>query len=224
MPRYWLIAVLVLLLTLACGGGAETLQLTEADNLGQFSVDSGDTVEVTLEENSSTRYMWNPVVIPEMLTLDSDEYFEPDSDLVGAPGSHVFVLEASEKGAGIVRLEYIRPFDDPIVPQRVVEYIVIVDDAQWPSKGPDRAPLPRPRHRRPPGHRLREPVSLFVHASSEDEHCQAEDDDGVASNPVEVGGDGGEPCTVDHHVSHGIQGMGEGEDVPDGLQHTSDGL
>lgn len=134
--RRWLLVVVSLLVTAACVSG-ETWELTDSDDLGRFSVESGDTIEVTLEENPSTGYSWDPVAIPDMLALTSDEYLEPDSDLAGAPGSHVFVFEAREEGAGILRLEYIRPFDDPIVPDRVVEYILIVDDASWPPEQGD---------------------------------------------------------------------------------------
>lgn len=123
----------VALLLAACAGG-ETWHLAEADSLGEFSVASGDTIEVTLEENPSTGYVWDPAVIPEMLTLRSDAFIEADTDLVGAPGEHVFVLEADEKGAGILRFEYVRPFDDPVVPDRVVEFVVVVDEAPWPPE------------------------------------------------------------------------------------------
>jgi predicted secreted protein len=138
MSRRWSALVFVFLPVAACGG--ETLELTETDSLGQFSIEDGDTVEIVLEENPSTGFVWEPVAIPEMLTLSSDEYVEPDNDLVGAPGSHVFLLTAGGEGAGIVRLEYVRPFDDPIVPERVVEYIVIVGDASWPPDQGGQAP------------------------------------------------------------------------------------
>jgi hypothetical protein len=44
----------------------------------------------------------------------------------------VFTFAAVGEGAGILRLEYVRSFDDPPVPERIVEFIVRVDGAAWP--------------------------------------------------------------------------------------------
>ena len=46
----------------------------------------------------------------------------------------VFVALAD---ADILRLEYIRPFDDPVIPERIVEFIIRVDGAPWPPEDVD---------------------------------------------------------------------------------------
>lgn len=126
--------IMGLTLFLAVGACGETTKvLTDADSTNEVLLDSGEQFEVRLESNPGTGYSWviaDELVVP--VTLVEERYEEPDTDLVGAPGEQVFVFEAGEEDAGILRLEYIRPFDDPIVPERVVEYIIRVDGAPWP--------------------------------------------------------------------------------------------
>lgn len=136
MRRIGVFATAVLMV--ACSAGTA---LDGDDSGSEVRVASGNTIEVTLESNASTGYRW--VIAegsPEFLTLVEAGYEEPDTDRVGAPGEQVFVFSANDGGAGILRLEYVRPFDDPIIPERVVEFIVIVDGAEWP-----------PRDGQPPG-------------------------------------------------------------------------
>lgn len=127
------------LLLTACGGDA-VRDLTEDDSGSEVAVSLGDVIEISLEENPSTGYRWEVVSPPEMIELTSDEYLEPDTDAVGAPGERLLTYEAIADGAGILRLEYIRPFDDPPVAERVVEYVVIVGDAVWPPVPTGSAP------------------------------------------------------------------------------------
>lgn len=119
------------LLIAACGGGT-VRELTESDSGSEIATSIGDVLEVELEENPSTGYRWEVVSSPDMLELTADDYLPPDTDTVGAPGTRRLSYETVAEGAGILRLEYIRPFDDPPVPERVVEYIVVVGDAVWP--------------------------------------------------------------------------------------------
>jgi inhibitor of cysteine peptidase len=126
------IALLVMsLLAVACGGDTSR-KLTDADSGSEVAVSVGDLIEVSLEENPSTGYRWEVVSPPAMIELTDDDYLEPDTDAVGAPGTRELRFEATAEEAGILRLEYIRPFDDPPVPERIVEYIIIVGDAVWP--------------------------------------------------------------------------------------------
>ena len=132
----WLeVAALVAVVALAGGcGGPARVALTEEDSLDEVPVSSGDEIEIRLESNATTGYRWVLLDdrVPDPLALVESRFEEPESDLVGAPGTQVFVFEAVEPGADVLRLEYVRPFDDPPIPQRVVEYIVIVDGAEWP--------------------------------------------------------------------------------------------
>lgn len=126
---------LTLMMT-ACGSdGSESRIYTDADTGSEIQLDSGDLFGVSLESNPSTGYGWTIVAFEELdgvLELREERYDEPDTELVGAPGTQVFTFAAVGEGAGILRLEYVRSFDDPPVPERIVEFIVRVDGAAWP--------------------------------------------------------------------------------------------
>ncbi len=129
------VIVVLAVLVLACG--AEPQVLGRDDSGSEVLLDIGDTVEIELESNPSTGYGWelaDPDSAP-MVNLTSATYIPPDSDLVGTAGVERFTFEATERGAGVVRLEYIRPFDDPPIPDKIVEYIVRVDGARFEPDG-----------------------------------------------------------------------------------------
>lgn len=129
--RHGFVWLAFVLLAASCSSGG-TRALTESDNGSEVTVEVGDVIEVALEENPSTGYSWHPAALPGMLELVGDDYVEPDTDLVGAPGTRELRFEVIAEDAGILRLEYIRPFDDPPVAERIVEYIVVAGDAVWP--------------------------------------------------------------------------------------------
>ncbi len=129
-----LVMIIVASLALgSCRGDSAGMVLGDADSGKTVLIDSGDRFEVRLESNATTGFEW--VVDPEsasgVVTVVSSTYDEAPTDLVGAPGTQIFVFEATTSGAGILRLEYIRPFDEPPVPERIVEFIVSVDDVPW---------------------------------------------------------------------------------------------
>jgi uncharacterized protein YggE/predicted secreted protein len=67
---------------------------------------------VTLASNPSTGYHWQVSGIDETAArLVDDEYLEPDSSLVGAPGRQVLTFEALKEGETTIELEYVRPWE-----------------------------------------------------------------------------------------------------------------
>ncbi len=90
--------------------------------------------EVRLESNPSTGYGWIIAdgSLPVALGLVADGFEPAETGLVGTSGTQWFHLEAVERGAGVLRLEYVRPFDEPVIPLRVVEYVIRVEGAEWP--------------------------------------------------------------------------------------------
>lgn len=112
-----------------CGDDAQGVVLTGSDSGQEVQVMAGDRFEVRLESNPSTGYQWRiaPDAGLSIVSLVSS-VFEPSADdLAGSPGSETLVFEAVAAGAGVLRLEYVRLFDDPVIPDRIVEYIVRVD-------------------------------------------------------------------------------------------------
>ncbi|MEZ5378802.1 MAG: protease inhibitor I42 family protein [Acidimicrobiales bacterium] len=124
-----------------CGGsssdGGETgAVFTDTDSGSEITLDTGDRFTLQLASNPTTGYSWaiDDTTLPNGLTLVSSTYRADDTsgNVVGSGGVEEFVFEAMASGSGMLRLSYVRPFDDPVVPERVVEYIVRIDGTPWP--------------------------------------------------------------------------------------------
>lgn len=131
--RFWCLVSLLSFLV-ACGDGDEVQVFTQDEIGAEIGVTAEEQFEIHLESNPSTGYAWeiSPMTTPDLVALESKTYVGPDSDLVGASGTDVFVFAAADQGAGVLRLEYVRSFDDPVVPERVAEFIIRIDSSEWP--------------------------------------------------------------------------------------------
>jgi predicted secreted protein len=131
MRSFFLVSCLAALGLAACS--SDSLVLGEAESGSEVLIEGGEQFEVRLDSNPSTGYSWaiGGEAGLTSVALRSRSHEAAETELVGAFGVDVFLFEAVS-GAEILRLEYIRPFDQPVVPERTVEYIVRVDDAPWP--------------------------------------------------------------------------------------------
>ncbi len=133
----FLIALIVMMVLggSACASDNEPIVVTADDDGIELVVSSGDRIDVRLDSNPSTGYSWHPnsQAIESFARIAPVEYEAPSDDgRVGASGTELFRVEVLNEGAGVLRFEYIRSFDDPPVAARVVEYLVRVGDAPWP--------------------------------------------------------------------------------------------
>lgn len=126
--RRWIALVATAAVFLAaCGDdGGTTVELGATDS--EVSLDVGDRLDVRLEANPTTGYSWELSPLPEGLRLVSSEFEEPGGSLVGAAGTQVFVFDVVGSGDGVLRFEYVRVFDDPVIAEQVVEYVVTIDE------------------------------------------------------------------------------------------------
>ena len=125
--RRWIALVAAVALLAACGDdGGSTLVLDEADSLSEVSLDVGDRLDVELESNPTTGFSWELDPVPDGLQLVSSDFDEPAGSLVGAAGTQVFVFDVVGPGNGILRFEYVRVFDDPVVAEKIVEYVLTI--------------------------------------------------------------------------------------------------
>jgi len=125
--RKWIAAAVAVTALAACGDdGRSTVVLGEADSLSEVSLDVGDQLDVELESNPTTGYSWELGPLPDGLQLASSDFEEPGGSLVGAAGTQVFVFDMVGPGGGILRFEYVRVFDDPVVAEKIVEYVLTI--------------------------------------------------------------------------------------------------
>jgi inhibitor of cysteine peptidase len=121
--------LLVAALLVACGDDqGSTVELDQGDSQVEVPLEVGDQLDVRLESNPTTGYSWQLGPLPEGLELVSSEFEGPDSDAAGAGGVEVFVFEATASGGGVLRLDYVRTFEDPIVPVESVEYDLVISE------------------------------------------------------------------------------------------------
>ncbi len=125
--RKWIAAAVAITALAACGDdGGSMIVLSAADSGSDVSLDVGDQLDVELESNPTTGYSWELGPLPDGLQLVSSDFEEPGGSLVGAAGTQVFVLDVVGPGSGILRFEYVRVFDDPVVAAQIVEYVVTI--------------------------------------------------------------------------------------------------
>lgn len=132
----WVLASIGVLLSgvfAACDDDDELQVFTDAQIGSEIEVVAGEQFEIRLESNPSTGYGWelSAMTTPDLVELERSTHLAADTDLVGVAGTDVFVFAAG-RGAGILRLEYIRSFDDPVIPERVAEFVIRIDGAAWP--------------------------------------------------------------------------------------------
>lgn len=133
------IPMLVLaMLIAACGSeGPEPMIFTDADSGTEIAVSSGEEFTLRLESNPSTGYQWviPTESLPVMVTVNEGDFEAPTDTLVGSPGTQVFTVAADDQGAGVLRFEYVRPWEETPIPEKIAEYVIRVDDAPWPPVG-----------------------------------------------------------------------------------------
>ena len=107
-----LAASLVPLAVSACGGDDGRKRLTIDDNDSSVEISTADTFEVVLEGNPTTGFGW---IVEEgdaaIVEVTGEPSFEPQSDLVGAPGEFTFVFEGQSPGTTTLVLNYRRSFE-----------------------------------------------------------------------------------------------------------------
>lgn len=88
----------------------------------------GEVLAVRLESNPSTGYSWtstisNPAVLVQM---GEPEYQEASTPLPGASGTQTFFFQAAGVGTTTLTLDYLRPFETNIAPEKTVVITVEV--------------------------------------------------------------------------------------------------
>ncbi len=80
------------------------------DDNGPIAMPLNTTTEIDLKENPTTGYMWNATVTSG-LELVHDSYSAPETQLMGAPGMHEWVIKATAPGNQTFMAVYHRPWE-----------------------------------------------------------------------------------------------------------------
>jgi inhibitor of cysteine peptidase len=116
-----MVAALVSSAVLACTGGpgsrtaTKTIEVSMDDVLKQsvigrdLALAVGDTLKVTLGSNHTTPYRWTEdakIGDATVVKQTSHDYVRPNSDLMGAPGSEVWMFAALKAGTTTIVTAY----------------------------------------------------------------------------------------------------------------------
>lgn len=106
------------------------IQLTEADQGKNITINPGDSLIIVLDSNPSTGYDWKvkPVENP-VLALESEPVFKANSDKLGTPGRTSLTLKTVASGSQVITLLYQRSFEKDAQPAKTFTINVTVSGA-----------------------------------------------------------------------------------------------
>lgn len=108
---------------------AQTVVLTEKDSGKTIKLRTGDYLEIHLEANPSTGYLWSSSTPHDrIMRLLLDEYSgkKQNRAIVGAPVRKIFRYGAVGPGETGIRLEYRRPWEKNQPPAKTFDILVRV--------------------------------------------------------------------------------------------------
>jgi len=134
----WMLMILMMVLSsaiLATGSNEESYQfsytLNNQDEVEQ-TFNSSDVVTVSMKPsdqlalyipaNATTGYQWvlKDDFEDKFVQLASTDYVAPDSELMGAGGTSVWIFNANEEGVTTLAFEYLRPWETDVEPEIVL--------------------------------------------------------------------------------------------------------
>jgi inhibitor of cysteine peptidase len=107
---------------------AEKISLTEAVSPSDIKMNIGDDLEITLEGNPTTGYIWEKVEGDnKILSPQGDYKYTPARPmLTGSGGKFIFSFRAATTGATRLHLIYHRTFEKNVPPLKIWEATVII--------------------------------------------------------------------------------------------------
>jgi predicted secreted protein len=95
---------------------------------GPVTLQPGQRAVIELEANNTTGYQWAPTAEPnaKVVTVVSDTYVAPGSQLAGAGGTQRIVIEGVAAGTTTLSLGYARPWEQGVPPVKTATYDITV--------------------------------------------------------------------------------------------------
>lgn len=129
--RVFVTGLSLVLCAWACASSdRETVKVKEKDSGTTVSLHVGDILEVTLEGNPSTGYMWQRTAggedVLKQVGQPEIKYSDKNKRIVGAPADVCFRFEAVPRGNVTLKLAYLRPWEKDVKPAKTFEVPVEV--------------------------------------------------------------------------------------------------
>jgi len=107
---------------------AGEISLTQSDNQRNIKMNAGDRLEIALEGNPTTGYVWEKVEGDNAILSPQGDYKYTPAEplLVGSGGKFAFTFLGAATGKTKLRIIYHRTFEKNVAPAKTFEIKVIV--------------------------------------------------------------------------------------------------
>ena len=106
---------------------AQEIQVTEAEQGKNITLNIGDSLVIVLDSNPSTGYAWAVKSVDKpVLSLASEPVFKVDSDKLGAPGKTTLTFKTVSSGSQVLTLVSQRSFEKDAQPLKTFTINVTV--------------------------------------------------------------------------------------------------
>lgn len=127
----WLsiVSLLFLSMTLAACGSVDEVSVGDADAGGRVDLQVGQILTVSLESNPTTGYIWQVAHYDNAILhqLGEAEFKQGGEEgLVGAGGIETVRFESVRAGETSLELEYVRPWEEGVAPEKIFAIQVVV--------------------------------------------------------------------------------------------------
>ncbi len=124
----YIIFLFISLLFIECSLSAGVpVKLSGKDAASTVEIIVGNTLEIALEGNPTTGYMWEVAYVDtDVLIQVCEPEFRPKSDARGSGGKIIMSFKAVSVGQTLLKLMYHRPFEKNKPPLRFFDVTVIV--------------------------------------------------------------------------------------------------
>jgi len=128
MKNMFFVIILGLVALSACSKTApQSISVTDKDNGSQINMRAGGKLEIKLEGNATTGYLWEVSRLDkQILQQEEDLDYKAQSDLAGAPGITRFRFAAVAAGNTTIELIYRRPWEKDKPPEKLFQINVTV--------------------------------------------------------------------------------------------------
>lgn len=117
---------------------SKQIQVTEADQGKEYTLNPGDSLVIVLESNPSTGYAWEVQQVDNpVLQLSGEAAFKADSEKLGSPGKATFTFNTVNAGTQALTLIYHRSSDKDVQPAKTFTINVTVSGSASGSLQPN---------------------------------------------------------------------------------------